>query len=575
MTRSCLCVLVFAASLSAAAMPSRSDLKKVQSTVNELMAEDIAAMKSGKQTPEGAAAKAEELAGLATDEASKFLLYKGAFGLYVQGGKYEEAVAALGNLTAAVKNVPDKVLADIVLGKMKKLSKKDGGAIFAYYEQLDRRIRYGEEKEKFAKLVRAEPSNRDAHKSFAVALAALGDWKGALAEFAQAGGDEQKAAKTEKDGQAASAADQWWACAGAAVAEDVQDVYRAHAAELYSKAIADGKIAGLKKALAEKRVAEVGSIAVQKKDEKQLETAEALPQMAVSVPNKRYDWSIPANFKGKKTVDLDLGNGQKMRFLAVKPGSAEVKIPNLPSHQVKITRPFWISQLCVTVPQYELFTSLEGHKWKCDKLAAAFKDDPDTLVYAAVGAHEAWNYMACFQRTYGYLLPKGMVFRLVTQGERALVESMGGEPFTSMEMQFKRLQAKGFLRELKNWKEVGGAEWKDEMKYSSVIFDAGKKWQDANYRCKWMPLGAPIPLDRISAPDLAGVNPYDKSRSQDFAKALAYQPLEVDPFRYCADDASDIRVCAGTLQIPDSVPVYISVVAGYDYVGEWKKKNGK
>ena len=54
-------------------------MKKVQPTVNELMAEDISAMKSGKQTSEGAAAKAEELAGLATDEASKFLLLKGAF----------------------------------------------------------------------------------------------------------------------------------------------------------------------------------------------------------------------------------------------------------------------------------------------------------------------------------------------------------------------------------------------------------------------------------------------------------------------------------------------------------------
>ena len=75
----------------AVAMPSRSDLKKVQPMVNELMAEDVAAMKSGKQTSEGAAAKAEELAGLATDEASKFLLLKGAFGLYVEGGKYEAA----------------------------------------------------------------------------------------------------------------------------------------------------------------------------------------------------------------------------------------------------------------------------------------------------------------------------------------------------------------------------------------------------------------------------------------------------------------------------------------------------
>ena len=32
----------------AVALPSRSDLKKVQPTVNELMVEDVAAMKGGK-----------------------------------------------------------------------------------------------------------------------------------------------------------------------------------------------------------------------------------------------------------------------------------------------------------------------------------------------------------------------------------------------------------------------------------------------------------------------------------------------------------------------------------------------
>ncbi len=44
-------VACVAACAAAVAMPSRSELKKVQSLVNELMADDIQAMKAGKLKP--------------------------------------------------------------------------------------------------------------------------------------------------------------------------------------------------------------------------------------------------------------------------------------------------------------------------------------------------------------------------------------------------------------------------------------------------------------------------------------------------------------------------------------------
>ena len=49
------CVLAFFSAVSALAMPSRSDLQKVQGAVNELMADSVAAMKKGKLAPEKAA----------------------------------------------------------------------------------------------------------------------------------------------------------------------------------------------------------------------------------------------------------------------------------------------------------------------------------------------------------------------------------------------------------------------------------------------------------------------------------------------------------------------------------------
>ena len=107
MQKTCLAAIAAAFALAAAAMPTRSELKKVQSVVNELMADDNAAMKSGRLKAPQVAANAEKLAGEAQSEAAKFLLYKGAFGLYVQGGSYDEAIRAIDHLTEAVKDVPD------------------------------------------------------------------------------------------------------------------------------------------------------------------------------------------------------------------------------------------------------------------------------------------------------------------------------------------------------------------------------------------------------------------------------------------------------------------------------------
>ena len=238
----------------AVAMPSRSDMKKVQGAVNEIMSADIQAMKAGKTAPEAAAAKAEGFAAEVTDEASKFLLLKGAFGLYVQGGKYDEALAALDRLSTEVKDVPDQVLADIIREKLKRISKKDGGAIFARYERIGERVRCAGEIAQCEKALKANPSDKDARRKLALCRATMGEWKAALDDFAQVGGTEAEAAKAESAGKLGEAADLWWGFG------DDSDLFREHAAALYTRALGDGKLKGLKKALAEKRVAEMGPV---------------------------------------------------------------------------------------------------------------------------------------------------------------------------------------------------------------------------------------------------------------------------------------------------------------------------
>ena len=343
-------VVLFAISIvfvsCAVAMPSRNDLKKVQATVNELMAEDIAAMKGGKQSPEGAAKKAEELAGLATDEASKFLLLKGAFGLYVEGGKYDAALAALETLKAQVKDVPDKVLADIVRAKMKKVSKKDGGTILSYYAQLDRRMRSAAEKAKFAKAVKENPSDKVAHRQLAFATAVLDGWPAALAEFALAGGGFATAAKAEQVGKMAEAADLWWNLSDD---EDEQAVLREHAAGLYRQAMDGGKLEGLKLALAKKRIAEFGAEPSASPAPTAVAPETARPEGKAIV--LKAEAASPAKVRAQgQPMSLDLGKGVRLNFVNCPAGDMSVTSEETPSAPFRytITRPFWIGQIPVT-----------------------------------------------------------------------------------------------------------------------------------------------------------------------------------------------------------------------------------
>ena len=189
-------------------MPTRNELKKVQSVVNELMADDIAAMKSGKLKASQVAANAENLARDAQGEAAKFLLYKGAFGLYVQGGSYDEAIRAIEHLTDAVKDVPDKVLADILRDKLKRIPKKNGSAIFNLYDGICRRMDAAKEREKLERQLRASPADKAVRRQLAVRCAQAGDWKAAREHFAALGGEEAAAVKAEES-DIAEAADFW------------------------------------------------------------------------------------------------------------------------------------------------------------------------------------------------------------------------------------------------------------------------------------------------------------------------------------------------------------------------------
>ena len=589
-------VACVAACAAAVAMPSRSELKKVQSLVNELMADDIQAMKAGKLKPVQVAANAEKLAGDAEGEAAKFLLYKGAFGLYVQGGSYDEAIGAIDHLNAAVRDVPDKVVAEILREKLKRIPKKNGSAIFNRYDGLCRRMAAAEERGKLEKQLKASPADKQTRRLLAVRCAQMGDWKTAREHFTALGGKEAAAVKAE-GADIAEAADFWWGYQPEVDGVDGEP-FREYAASLYRKAINEGKLAGLKLVLAKKRVAEVGDDAgaAQRRNEPAAEESSAKSEVADKPRGeekkpvararggKRVDWSLPKNFKGTRIQDLDLGDGEAMTFLAIPAGKGVFSYnvdQQLPAHEIYITRPFWISQFPVTLRQFHISgidASSEGMGGEV--FAEAFANDKDAIIFASPVRKYAEQYSNWLNEKFGSSLPKGWVFRLPTQGELFQMQPdnvRAGYKIRRPDWNqwIDAVHSKGMFTDCQTFRQVLLLHWKLRFDPGALLIGASKIRKEKNF---FWHFGYPFALDCISL----GVDPQSvpgKERHARLGKALNYQMKETDPFRYVADDAPDTMYAKGCNWLPANLPVpersifYIAV--GPDYVGEWKAKNGK
>ena len=592
----CLAACV-AACAAATAMPSRSELNKVQSLVSELMAEDMQAMKAGKLKPAQVAANAEKLAGDAEGEAAKFLLYKGAFGLYVRGGSYDEAISAIDHLKAAVKDVPDKVLAEILREKLKRIPKKNGSAIFNLYDGICRRMAATEERGKLEKQLKASPADKQTRRLLAVRCAQMGDWKTAREHFTALGGKEAAAVKAEGS-DIAEAADFWWGYQPGVDGVD-EEPFREYAASLYRKAIGEGKLAGLKLVLAKKRVAEVGedASAAQQRNGPTADEAPAKDEVADkprgeekkpavrASGGKRIDWSIKKNFKGTRIQDLDLGDGETMTFFAISggkgtcPSTLEQK---LLAHEIYITRPFWISRFPVTLQQFRLAgIDVSGEKMGGEIFEQAFADDKDAIIFASTLHECAERYLDWLNEKFGSVLPKGWVFRLATQGETIIMHRDNFhagykvlEQRVYMTQWLDALHAKGMFVDCKTGQDINRIRWSLNFDPAALMVGSTKIRKEKNlYWDFWEPVG--LNLDRV-APGVDFMDGRDEKNAK-LAKALNYQLKETDPFRYVADSASGTWYAYGPYWHPfaSSRPHVFHIVVGHDYVSEWKAKNGK
>lgn len=250
----------FLLSLPLLSMPTAEEIAAAEPLVQEVMKAEMDALRSGKKTREQVGDAAVALAKAAQAPAEKYILLTGAFDYYMRGGAYDKAASALESVRNAIPDwkgsdefaLIDKAMRVVAFGK--------GGPVRERYEELKERQQYASRLKKALAQAKAKPSDKKLQFQVATYSAALGHWPQAVDAFLAANSPAcAAAAKLEKESAPpAKIADAWWSVVDIRPAF-LSSAIRAHAVDLYKKALASNSLAGLQKVAAEKRIVEVES----------------------------------------------------------------------------------------------------------------------------------------------------------------------------------------------------------------------------------------------------------------------------------------------------------------------------
>ena len=244
-------------SLPLLSMPTAEEIAAAEPLVQEVMKAEMDALRSGKKTREQVGDAAVALAKAAQAPAEKYILLTGAFDYYMRGGAYDKAASAL---EAVRKAIPDWKGSDefaLIDKAMRVVAFGKGGPVRERYEELKVRQQYAIRLRKALEQAKAKPSDKKLQFQVATYSAALGHWPQAVDAFLAANSPAcAAAAKLEKESAPpAKVADAWWSVVDIRPAF-LSSAIRAHAVDLYKKALASSSLAGLQKVAAEKRIAE-------------------------------------------------------------------------------------------------------------------------------------------------------------------------------------------------------------------------------------------------------------------------------------------------------------------------------
>lgn len=323
------------------AMPTKDEIKRVEPLMNELMSAYVKGYTAKRTSANEVGDAAFHFVKEAQDEAEKYVLLKGAIHYYSIARNFDKVADTLEAICAQISDVPP----DEVEAIASKALARAGNARALRLRNIQR---VASEQAKAMidisacnKELRKNPDDTTAMRGLANAYVRFGDWPRALKVYSKLGIEAaiyECNPEDVKEYNALKAADYWWGCSTKNPAP-----YRAHAAELYRRAVNEGLVTGLMKTIVENRIAEAES------------SGGAMPILSSSgtVPA-----SVPRNGECRK---LMLPGGVKMEMIYVAPGSFMMGSPKSEAghendetqHRVTLTRGYWLGKYEVTQRQWE------------------------------------------------------------------------------------------------------------------------------------------------------------------------------------------------------------------------------
>ena len=248
------------ASAMLVAMPTREEVDKAASLVQDIMKPEREALEAGRKTCAEVAQAALALADKSESEAEKLLLAKGAYNLYAHEGSFDKAVGAMKTLRDMIPDLSPQVVANIIESSFGDVSNTNDVRLCGLLEEAKTCVRYQDELAAILAESEKDPRNGALHLRIAEKYAFLGPWTKAVEEFTK--GDDRKAAamaEAEREVRVGLAAkeiaDFWWDYP-AQRGKELERAFRLHAAEIYRRLLVEGALAGLDKVQTERRVEE-------------------------------------------------------------------------------------------------------------------------------------------------------------------------------------------------------------------------------------------------------------------------------------------------------------------------------
>ena len=310
----------------------------------------------------------------------------------------------------------------------------------------------------------------------------------------------------------------------------------------YRAGLAANEITGLKKALAEKRIEEIGKADMS-----------AMQSAPLPMDGSKLKWKLSSRFSTPRIESFKLENGAEIEFCACPAG--KFKMSNINGkgvHKVSITRPFWISKQFLSEA---LICDLpESKKSNVEELQRLF---PDFNVVVLPLGTNIMKHCAMLNDKYRQMLPNGYVFRIPTEAELEYAVTAGaGLHKDKVEHQLDHL----FTKEIVQGKGYDG----------KIVYDQRIRLFPKATINKWGLTGvawtfsSQIVLDTIDT----------EAKGAMVDNQIKYGLNEVDPLRV-GNKLLGREKGVGRHVKMSLKQGYCRLVIGPDLVSEWRAKNKK